>query len=49
VSVERQRDLDDNMKENETELLKIEKEFVVKEPRNHLEVRNISVSCELQF
>jgi hypothetical protein len=37
------------MIETETELLKIEREIEVEEPRNHLEVRKISISWELQF
>jgi hypothetical protein len=49
LSIERQRGLDDKMIENETELLKIEKQIEAKEPRNQLEVRNISISWGLQI
>jgi hypothetical protein len=49
MSVEGQRDRDDKMIDHEAELLEIEKETEGKEQRNHLEVRNLSVSCQLQF
>jgi hypothetical protein len=37
------------MIEFETELLKLEREIEVKEPRNHLEVRKILISWDLRF
>jgi hypothetical protein len=46
VPVQTQQDLHDNVTENESELLKIEKQIEVEARRNQLEVRNISISKE---